>query len=108
MLSGIDRSLLPATVDEYISELLIVKARSEATVTQYITDLYLFFCYLEKFDTTLSPGQDRKFYDLSHIDINYLNKITLKDINNFLIFCSSDRSNSTKTRARSIFNSRLL
>ena len=27
-------------------------------------------------------------------------KITLKDINNFLIFCSSDRSNSAKTRAR--------
>lgn len=100
MLSGINRNLLPPTVDEYISELLIVKARSEATVTQYITDLYLFFCYLENYDTTLSPGQDRKFYDLSHIDIDYLSKITLKDINNFLIFCGSDRTNSPKTRAR--------
>ena len=100
MLSVIDRNLLPATVDEYISELLIVKARSEATVNQYITDLYLFFCFLEKYDTTLSPGQDRKNYDLSHIDTEYLSEITLKDINNFLIFCSSDRSNSAKTRAR--------
>jgi site-specific recombinase XerD len=100
MSDTIDRNLLPPTVDEYISELLIVKARSKATVNQYITDLYLFFCYLEKCDTTLSPGQDRKIYDLSHIDVSYLSKITLKDINNFLIFCSSDRANSAKTRAR--------
>ena len=64
MSDTIDRNLLPPTVDEYISELLIVKARSKATVNQYITDLYLFFCYLEKYDTTLSPGQDRKIYDL--------------------------------------------
>ena len=47
MLNGIDRKLLPPTVDEYISELLVVKARSKATVNQYIMDLYLFFCYLE-------------------------------------------------------------
>lgn len=97
---GIERNLLPPTVDEYISELMIVKARSKATVEQYITDLYLFFCYLENYDTTLSPDHERKIYDLSHIDIDYLNKITLKDINNFLIFCSSDRANSAKTRAR--------
>lgn len=100
MISSIDRKLLPATVDEYISELLIVKARSEATVNQYIIDLYLFFCYLENLDTTLSPNLERKNYDLTHIDIKYLNKITLRDINNFLIFCSSERSNSAKTRAR--------
>ena len=80
MLTTIDRKLLPPTVDEYISELLIVKARSEATVNQYITDLYLFFCFMEGYDTTLSPGQDRKIYDLTHIDIDYLNKIALRKI----------------------------
>ena len=65
---NINRNLLPPLVDEYISELMIVKARSKATVEQYITDLYLFFCFLEGKDTTLSPDEERKQYDLSYID----------------------------------------
>lgn len=96
----IDRKLLPPTVDEYITELMIVKARSKATVEQYIVDLYLFFCFLEKKDTTLSSEENRKQYDLSYIDTDYLSKITLRDANEFLLYCSEVRHNNSKSRAR--------
>lgn len=96
----LDRKLLPPLVDEYISELMIVKARSKATVEQYITDLYLFFCFLENKDTALSPEENRKQYDLSYLDADYMSKITLKDANEFFIYCSEKRHNNAKSRAR--------
>ncbi|MBR6670458.1 MAG: site-specific integrase, partial [Ruminococcus sp.] len=80
---NIDRNLLPPLVDEYISELMIVKARSKATVEQYITDLYLFFCFLEKKDTTLSPEENRQQYDLSYLGTDYMSKVTLRDATEF-------------------------
>lgn len=96
----IDRKLLPPTVDEYITELMIVKARSKATVEQYIIDLYLFFCFLENKDTTLSSDENRQQYDLSYIDTEYLSKITLRDATEFLLYCSEVRHNNPKSRAR--------
>lgn len=97
---NIDRNLLPPLVDEYISELMIVKARSKATVEQYITDLYLFFCFLEKKDTTLSPEENRQQYDLSYLGTDYMSKVTLRDATEFLLYCSEVRKNDVKARAR--------
>ena len=100
MLENIDRSLLPPLVNEYISELMIVKARSKATVEQYVTDLYLFFCFLENKDTTLSDDKNRKQHDLSYLDAEYMSKITLKNATEFLLYCSEVRNNDIKARAR--------
>lgn len=101
MLKDIDRSLLPKCLDEYVSELIVVKGRSELTVCEYVSDLRLFFCYLISVERGLSsPDELKKNFDLSFIDVDYLNKITLRDVTDFLIYCSGELSNNKTTRAR--------
>ncbi len=101
MADYIDRALLPDLVNEYISELSIVKGRSNQTVNEYISDLRLFFRFLvAKANGIQSPDELEKNYDLSDIDVDFISKITLKDVNDFLIYCAGNRSNNTTTRSR--------
>ncbi len=101
MSNYIDRSLLPDLVNEYISELSIVKGRSNQTVNEYISDLRLFFRYLVAKNNGLqSPDELENNFDLSFIDVNFISKIILKDVNDFLIYCAGNRSNNTATRSR--------
>ena len=72
MANIVNKKLLPPLVVEYINELLVIKASSKLTVD----------------------------YDMSYIDTDFIAGITLKDINTFLTYCGSDRSNSANTRAR--------
>lgn len=101
MSNYINRELLPDLVNEYISELTVVKARSKLTVNEYISDLRLFFRFLVAKERGLqSPDELEENFDLSYIGVDFISKITLKDVNEFLIYCSSLRSNNTTTRAR--------
>lgn len=101
MSNYINRDLLPPLVDEYISELIVVKGRSQLTVNEYISDLRLFFRFLVSREKSLSSPDDLpEEFDLSYIDASYMNKITLRDVNEFLIYCSTDRTNNKTTRAR--------
>lgn len=97
----IDRSLLPDLVNEYISELSIVKGRSNQTVNEYISDLRLFFRFLAAKRMGLqSPDELEKNFNLSYIDVDFISDVTLKDVNEFLIYCAGARSNNTTTRSR--------
>ncbi len=101
MSNYINRELLPPLVDEYISELIVVKGRSELTVNEYISDLRLFFRFLVcKNNNIPSPNELEENYDLSYLDTDFMNSITLKDVNEFLIYCNNDRVNNKTTRAR--------
>ncbi len=101
MADYIDRTLLPDLVNEYISELSIVKGRSNQTVNEYLSDLRLFFRFLAAKKKNLqSPEELEKNFDMSYIGLNFISEITLKDVNEFLIYCASGRCNNTTTRSR--------
>lgn len=101
MSNYINREILPPLVDEYISELIVVKGRSKLTVNEYISDLRLFFRFLVSRERGFtSPDELPEEFDLSYIDADYMNKISLKDVNEFLIYCNNDRVNNKTTRAR--------
>lgn len=101
MADYIDRSLLPDLVNEYISELSVVKGRSNQTVNEYLSDLRLFFRFLiAKRSNLRSPDELEKNFDMSDVDVDFISKITLKDVNEFLIYCAGERSNNTTTRSR--------
>ncbi len=101
MAEYINRDLLPDLVNEYISELIVVHAKSPLTVNEYTSDLRLFFRYLVAKEQKLdSPAELPEDYDLSYIDIPFIEKITLKDAHSFLIYCSSERKNGVSSRAR--------
>lgn len=101
MSNFINREILPPLVDEYITELIVVKGRSELTVNEYVSDLRLFFRFMVSKELNIpSPADLEENFDLSYIDANYMNKITLKDVTEFIIYCSTDRTNNKTTRAR--------
>ncbi len=101
MSNFINRELLPPLVDEYITELIVVKGRSELTVNEYTSDLRLFFRFLVSRELNIpSPDELEENFDLSYIDAEYMNRITLKDVTEFIIYCSTDRTNNKTTRAR--------
>ncbi len=101
MANYIDRTLLPDLVNEYISELSVVKGRSNQTVSEYISDLRLFFRFIVAKKSGLQSPEDlENNFDLSYIDVNFISEIKLKDVNDFLIYCAGNRSNNTTTRSR--------
>lgn len=101
MSNYLNRETLPPLVVEYISELIIVKGKSTLTVNEYISDIRLFFRFIESKRKNLNSTNDLAVdFDLSFIDTDYISKITLSDVNYFLIYCANDRGNSVRTRAR--------
>ena len=97
----INRSIMPDIVNEFIDDLIVTKNTSAATVDEYLSDLYLFFRFLIcKKNGISSPADLEKNYNMSFIDRDFIGSITLKDVNEFLVYCSRDRSNSAVTRAR--------
>ncbi len=96
-----DPELLPKRVNEFVDRLFAVKGCSKLTVNGYVRDLRLLFEYLVATKKGLSsPAKLGKDFDLSFIDDDFLSKITLGDLYNFIGYCASERSNNVTTRNR--------
>ncbi len=101
MQENVNKALLPPLVNEFIVDKIVTKDCRPSTLNEYTIDLWLFFRFLVSKERGLSsPAELEKNFDLSYIDADFISKITLKDVNSFLAYCSSERSNSPTTRAR--------
>lgn len=101
MSDSIDKTLLPPLVNEFISDKVVSKDCKKSTLDGYKTDLWLFFRFIVSKERNLSsPDILEKNFDLSYIDTEHISKITLRDVNEFLSYCSSERANSPITRSR--------
>ncbi|MFI3141088.1 MAG: tyrosine recombinase XerC [Clostridia bacterium] len=101
MSNYLNRDTLPPLVCEYMSELMIVKGKSRLTVNEYVSDLRVFFRFIESQRKNLISIEELPVdFDLSFMDTDYISKITLSDVNFFLIYCANERGNSVRTRAR--------
>ena len=95
-------SLLPPLVQDYLIYIEAIKGHSELSVLEYASDLRTFFRYIAK-QKRLSPADDiDEITDLTNIDINVINSITLNDAYQFLIYCKNERRNNEATRARRV------
>ena len=95
-------SLLPPLVQDYLIYIEAIKGHSELSVLEYASDLRTFFGYIAK-QKRLSPADDiDEINDLTNIDINVINSITLNDAYQFLIYCKNERRNNEATRARRV------
>ncbi len=101
MSNKIDKRLMPPLLNEFISDLIVTKGCNKSTTDGYELDLWLFFRFLAAKDENIpSPSDLEKNFDLSHMDANYFSKITLRNVNEFLAYCNSERTNNVTTRAR--------
>ena len=101
MLPYLNRNLLPELVNEFIDDLSVTKDRSESTLNEYASDIRLFLRYMVSKEKKLStPDELPSDYDLSYLDRNFFNKVTLKDVNNFLTYCKNERQLEARGRMR--------
>ena len=98
-----DFDLLPPSVQEYLRIYLdVTKGKSKLTILEYASDLRIFFRFIVAKKAGLSPSELETRYDLSYIDIHFIESITTTDIFKFLDYCSKELDNSTTTRSRKI------
>ncbi len=101
MLPYLNRKLLPEFVNEFIDDLSVTKDRSQSTLNEYISDIRLFLRFMVSLDMNLdSPDELPPDYDLSYLGKDFFNKITLKDVNNFLTYCKNERNVEATGRVR--------
>ncbi len=101
MLPYLNRKLLPELVNEFIDDLSVSKDRSEATLNEYTSDIRLFLRYMVSQKMNYgSPDELPDDFDLSFLDRDFFNSVSLKDVNNFLTYCKKDRKNEARGRMR--------
>ena len=101
MLPYLNRKLLPDLVNEFIDDLAVTKDRSDATLNEYVSDIRLFLRYMVSIEKNLvSPDELASDYDLSYLDRDFFNNVTLKDVNNFLTYCKNSRKIEARGRMR--------
>ena len=88
-------------IKKFLFHMLTIKGRSQNTVNAYATDLKLFFRFLKVY-YKIEKIENFNEIKLNDIDINFIKKITINDIYEFLYFLSNSRSNENRTRARKV------
>lgn len=92
LLPYLNRNLLPELVNEFLDDLSVAKDRSKSTLNEYVSDIRLFLRYMISNEKKLdSPNDLPKDYDMSYLDKDFFNKVTLRDVNNFLTYCKNER-----------------
>lgn len=91
----------PTFFKDFLFFIETIKGNSKKTVDGYYIDLRTFFRFLIKYKESKNDT-DIKDIDISNIDLEFVKKITLSDVYEFLHYISSDRNNNAVTRARKI------
>ena len=94
---------MPERVKSFLTYQSSVKNKSEKTIDQYCLDLRLFLRFLLCLKNDLSYASiDEDDIDITGIDDDFLNKITLNETYEFLSYCKDVRKNQEKARARKV------
>lgn len=91
---------VPFYVQEFLFYLKGIKNRSVLTVKEYHYDLRDAFRFLKKEKQNLDS--DLKDIDVSKIDLEFIQQITLNDLYQYLGFLSLNRSDKATTRSRKV------
>lgn len=90
-------------MEEYLSDLSIIKNRSNSTVENYKFDLTVFFRYINAVKNGLDlTGEEFDSYNANEADLDFLRQITRDDIYSFLKYTKDQRGNNVKARARKL------
>lgn len=83
--------------------MLTIKGKSINTVNEYSSDLNIFFKFMKiHFASTDIKTDNIDDVDISDLKINFLERIKLQDIYEYLLYMGSERHNSASTRARKV------
>lgn len=98
----------PELLRNYLFYMLTIKGRSEKTVYEYYLDLRYFLKFVKnkkypdlKKDIP-NPKNEFDGIDITNIDKNFLNNITIMDIYEFLTFLQTKKSDGAAARSRKV------
>lgn len=91
---------LPATAQEFLNYLSVIKNKSELTVLEYASDLRLFFKFLLIYRKKINSDINFDDIDISYIDLDLISSVSIQDAYAFLSYCRNERNNDSASRAR--------
>lgn len=94
-----DLTNVPMILKDFLFYNLTIRARSARTVGAYYQDLKMFLSYIYCIKNGIDTNEMSKV-DLNSLDYEFVKKITMTDVYEFLNFITSTRSNNPNTRAR--------
>ncbi len=98
---------LPLSVIEYLSYSENIRGLSKRSVDAYKIDLRMFFKYMVRKKALKDSSVELADVDISNVDLDFISKISLADIYEFLNFLSRDLGEGSAARSRKIVSIRM-
>lgn len=96
------RTNIPIILEKYMNYIILTKGRTESTAEEYVSDIMLFFKYIKVQLKIVSKDTDYSDILLDDIDEEFVSKITMNNILNFLLYLKNKRQYSKITQRRKI------
>lgn len=93
---------LPQLLRGFLTYLEVVRNKSSLTVLEYASDLRTFLRYMKVSHKLVDKDARFDEIDISDVDADFLDKITLNDGYEFLLYCKNERNNDATARARKV------
>ncbi len=92
----------PEIICDYLSYHDTVRGHSKKTIDEYYLDLRTMFRYLKLRKGLVSADKEFDEIPIDDIDLEFISKITLNDIYDYLAYLSRDRGLNAASRARKV------
>ena len=102
MITRQDYKDFPVLMVEFLNYMDAIRNKSKNTISEYASDLRLFFRFLKIYWGDVPEDTPLEEIDISDIDKKDIRRITLADAYAFLSWCKDERDNSARTRARKV------
>ena len=90
----------PIVIRDFLTYNETIKGKSSRSVEGYYLDLQTFFRYMLTARGMADKNTPFEEIDISPVDIELINTVTLSDLYSFLVYCKNERGNNPATRAR--------
>ena len=102
-LRGEEMRTFPAVLQDYAHHMNAIKGNGEKTICEYLLDLRTFFRFMITKWQDIHPDMDEfEKISIKHINEDDVSRITQKNIIEYLVFASYERSNTPTTRMRKL------
>ena len=87
---------------DFITYLEVIKGKSKNTVNAYYYDLRLFYRYIKIKNNPKLSLEEINSIEISDVPFDYIKKIRLTDLYDYMNYVNRNRSNSSSARARKV------
>ena len=92
---------VPQILRDYLNYMTVIKGKSESTVKEYYYDLRMFFRFVYAMEASVQLSELEKI-QLDDFDTDWLKKIELNDLYEFMAFVNNEKSSNDNYRARKV------